>query len=615
MFNERKIQDAIERITSSLAAYKPAEKDFSKLCLYNGVTGELYALIVWYLKTGDRQLLDFASQKNILLTHLTDNTPSWNISLGTGKGGALWLNVQLFELTREPVLLENALKMFHRLLNSGLLVLTNEYSFHQGLSGLLFVLTKLRGHVRDEEVDNAIVSVVHRFFEQLRINGSGIYFDSDRLGYQPGIGFVNGYSGVAFTMIGLGRQSGNGHFFKVATELLAYEKQVCSRKMAMAGDLSEENPAFKIALISSLLEFAFVCYYYHACSPDDDYIKLCRNIAQDVRSIIAETAAASLEKHTGINDILEELLVLEEVKDGLRNTLLPEKERNTCQYFFLILQEIREMTSSPVMKTCEDLSFGIDRRSYNEILIRKNFDRTLDACLGMDGTLTADFLNKDHKRPYNDFVRFIQTTFLPRRDFGSARSLFRLELAKVEWTVNTRLRSREEDRHFAASIADYFCNPQMREIPLVIPEDVLLLDMETYVDIFEVDPQDRTTLARIFTTYGQRTWLIRKHAYNKVGEIDLFVFRLLIDQVLAGCPVWKAIDRLVDYIMNVNEKSLKLIKNVFQYNGVTEFSDFLKKVFTDFIDEVICCGYLMPRVDPDALSAVHIPAGNRLKML
>ncbi|GGA81124.1 hypothetical protein GCM10011511_00110 [Puia dinghuensis] len=539
-----------------------------------------YALLELSDDPNYEEIIAFVIRSNQALVTQAESSQSWNISLGSGRSEPVFLNLRLYEITNDPQFLRHAQCLLRKYQGDKLIAYNNEYSFWEGLSGLLYLLIKLQGYLRDDILLRALNSIVQRLLEQLQVNTKGTFFLSSRNADASRTGLRHGNCGIAFAFIELTRFSGNPIFFVVARHLLLYEECQWQEKIAACLANDGLTTAELEERLAEYLEFAIVCYLFYHRSNDTAQLKVAQETVANIRMLTGRELASE--------DTWEEIKALDPILRPVETSfpLVSEIERNNISP--ATTSDIRHAPATPDTKS----ALNIDLKTYNEIVAAKRFERTLKAFKEKDPPKVDEFLQTNSPNPYKDFVEAVDLTFLKYPE--SLKNIFHFEKAKSEWAAKACSKSTKEEEAFVLATGEYLLHEDRDNVPLVFHKDTFFLSLEEYINLFDVDPEDRATIAKMFISYGTRSWLFRRGGFGQVHVENLTFFRIVADQFLVPSSVSHVISRTTDYFFRLNKKSRKMIERGFLYKEQDDFKTFFGGKLREFIRGLLYGGFLTP---------------------
>ncbi|KFF24912.1 lanthionine synthetase LanC family protein [Chryseobacterium vrystaatense] len=189
--------------------------------LWNGTAGIAWFFLALYEHAGKKNDLTTAEGAFAKIYHYCTHNNMLNPSLYDGISGVIYLGLELFRVTGNEGYLQQASEVYDFYRQKILAEKTEDMLI--GISGIIIAVCTLYHCTQDQKLCDDIVVLVTTLLEKSLVAESGIKWGNSLLSMDALCGFSHGNSGIAFTLLQLGKYFNSDEFIWLAEQAFRYE--------------------------------------------------------------------------------------------------------------------------------------------------------------------------------------------------------------------------------------------------------------------------------------------------------------------------------------------------------------------------------------------------------
>ncbi len=189
--------------------------------LYNGTSGIMLFLLQLYEQTKLERFLNAAAEASKWTDDYCKKNPNNNCAFYTGRMGASYAMLKMFETTRQMSYLDKSLEIAHSCRGFYNSFIPNDLL--NGISGTILGLLHLYVSSSEEWILQEIHLGIKRLLDSAYHGPNGLYWDRSPDTVRGLCGFSHGAAGVGFVFLELGHYFCDSSFYWLAEQAFAYE--------------------------------------------------------------------------------------------------------------------------------------------------------------------------------------------------------------------------------------------------------------------------------------------------------------------------------------------------------------------------------------------------------
>ena len=190
--------------------------------LYSGTSGVALYLLELYSITENKTYLEYALSHAKWLDNYCKENKAVSWAFLTGRTGISYFFLRLYQITKKQEFLTSS----SQIVDNCAEMTKSDYlvdDYINGAAGVLSYLVKLYHYTKSETLLASITTISEHLFDRASVGEKGLYWDKSEKQKFGLCGFSHGVSGVAFSLLELGKATGNNAFYWLAEYALQYE--------------------------------------------------------------------------------------------------------------------------------------------------------------------------------------------------------------------------------------------------------------------------------------------------------------------------------------------------------------------------------------------------------
>lgn len=584
-----------------------------------GELGHLFFLFQLSVRSKNREMQAAIYKKVEALSVYSKQHNTNNYTLYCGRMGLVLLYLEMFRFFKERPLLDEALDIARQHVSgySLYLMMLNNNSLFEGISGITLGLLHLYAESKEEWILPYIENYSSKLIRRAKLGNCGVFWDGTTQIDKKKVGLAYGNSGIAFTLLELGRFFDNELCISLAEQSLIFEDDYCKANQSdvICSEVMEVQ-LVRIYADHMLGESRYSGASEVILSTADRILRF--DISSGEGGTIRDIACVGLScleafKLTGSKRFQEfSMLIMErifqtwtierrnetdwsiEIREFLFGMLDMENEDGLLS---LTLPYIQSVVKSGDKK--EGLCLPANRQDMYDIILSKSFAFSYPLFKEKFPGEVCSFINGAHGELLNEFKATANSLLVLAESSGEGKNILDTGFRKDCFLL-------EAERLFSDSgqgvNEDRFINNALEVLSL--KSEVFMLtqfEQTAGIWVFEGEPAFDITrklkydeFVEFFSTYGTDSLACISTSSGTLKVEDFTINKLVYDRFNIPCTVKDATSILINFIYNQPAKAIEVIKYHYNVKDDDHFFMMMEKTAMNTVKYFVSEGMLFP---------------------